>query len=267
MPDLPNDLKISERLNTAIAPPLFRTSRADGEIYQRLPAVEQQIAAVLQFNSRQIARQMLITQRDDRDFLAEETLIHFLRAAVRAGEFDFADEITGALYRRIQKSVQRQCRKIFANAAIAHDCAADALGELFAELYDDDRTRADFAEVRFGLFLKRIVNRSVGKYLKRQRLENDFEFLDEAPADEDAPKQIAAPGEISTFDRYDAKKALALLPEPVRTAFILRHKYGLQIESANGSEMTIAKYFDKTERTIRNWLRRADRILEELRQR
>ena len=263
--DVPNNLKVSDILKAESAPPLLRMSRSNDEIYQRLPRVEQQIATVLRLDLIELAEQFKINARDDERFVAEETLTCLLRAALRVGELNFADELTTALYRRAAKSVRQRCSKVFATASAAQDCAADALSDLFGELCAHDQSRADFAEVRFGLFLKRIINRNIAKYQKRQFAEADFEFLDDTPEAGKPPPELAAQAALSSFEFYDLKKALDLLPEPVRTAFVLRHKYGLQIESANASEMTIAKYFDKTEKTIRNWLWRADKILQKLR--
>lgn len=62
-----------------------------------------------------------------------------------------------------------------------------------------------------------------------------------------------------------AKEALSLLPEPFRTAFYLKHYCGFKEESYKTSEPTIADTLKVSGRTVRNYLRRAEEILQEWR--
>jgi DNA-directed RNA polymerase specialized sigma24 family protein len=57
------------------------------------------------------------------------------------------------------------------------------------------------------------------------------------------------------------KDALKGMPAPARSAFILHRAYGLPIESNDPAELTVSRYFGKTSRTIRNWLRSAEEHL------
>jgi hypothetical protein len=61
------------------------------------------------------------------------------------------------------------------------------------------------------------------------------------------------------------KEGLNAIQEPYRTAFILHYEYGWQIESNDPCEPTLRKYFDKTPRTIHNWLTSAEKVLEKWR--
>lgn len=261
---MPNKLTIGAVLKVESAPP-FGSGNADGEVYRPLPAVEQQIAQLLRLDSSEFELRLNVAERANADFVVEEALIYFYRAASRANQLELLHRITIVLFERARRFARRQTGKLFANATVADDAAADALGMLFGELSEVETTRADFAEVRFWFYFKRIINRVASKYRRRQLIENRFDSLDDAANEAKPLLELTASGELSSFDRYDLKKALALLPEPVRTAFLLRHKYGWQIYAKDQSEMTIARYFDKTERTINNWLARADRILAKLR--
>ena len=58
------------------------------------------------------------------------------------------------------------------------------------------------------------------------------------------------------------------LPLRLRRVFLLRHYVGMKIGSDNlakdeAGELTIAAHFGRTGRTIRNWLKEADRLLTE----
>ncbi len=57
------------------------------------------------------------------------------------------------------------------------------------------------------------------------------------------------------------REALALLDEPMRTAFVLRHYEGWPIEDRDETVPTISRYFNKTPRTIRNWMTTAEQAL------
>ena len=67
---------------------------------------------------------------------------------------------------------------------------------------------------------------------------------------------------LSPEKRLMLREGLLLLPEPIRTAFVLHHYDGWQIESNDPQAPTIAKHFGKTPRTIRNWMAQAEAILE-----
>jgi DNA-directed RNA polymerase specialized sigma24 family protein len=77
--------------------------------------------------------------------------------------------------------------------------------------------------------------------------------------------RLPAGAEISVEVRAVAAEALGSLPEPLRTAFILKHYAGYQEESGDPDEQTIARALGVTGRSVRNYLRRAERILAEWR--
>ena len=68
--------------------------------------------------------------------------------------------------------------------------------------------------------------------------------------------------ELEAIDRVLIKAALHQLEEPIRSAYLLRHHQGWPIEDKDPNVRTISRHFGKTPRTIRNWLSRADELLE-----
>ena len=61
-------------------------------------------------------------------------------------------------------------------------------------------------------------------------------------------------------------EGLAQLPPRLRRVFVLRHYFRMKIGADNpaddtGDELTIAAQFSCSGRTIRNWLKEADRLL------
>ncbi len=85
--------------------------------------------------------------------------------------------------------------------------------------------------------------------------------LEESFDSSDSEGDIAYPT-ISIEDQVLINDALESLDEPLRTVFILRYKYNMQVESIDPNEPTLRNHFDKTPRPIRNWLKKADEILK-----
>ncbi len=102
------------------------------------------------------------------------------------------------------------------------------------------------------------------KYLKYQRSDRKTDFIDAPVGENETPYDLEAekPDGYSAVDWADGQKGLEVLPEPMRTAYILRHGNNWQIESIEDGVPTLSKHFGKTERTIRNWLAEADRRLQ-----
>ena len=80
---------------------------------------------------------------------------------------------------------------------------------------------------------------------------------------------VRAPGMFTTrtiesevIDNILIQAAMSQLKEPLRSAYLLRHYYGWQIENQDPNVQTISWRFNKTPRTIRNWLNKAEKCLE-----
>ena len=242
---------------------------ASGEVYRRSAVVSAQLEAVLLFDKTDLTAALNVKSRDDTRFLREETLVYLMREAIVEGDFELSEAVASTLYRRCEKSAARRVRRAIDDETTAADVAADALGALFGLLGDVTTDKADFAQVRFNLLAKRIINNHVVKARKRLRQMNLTDSIDDTGDDGDdniSPRELAAAPEIWDVENSEfAAKALAILPPDIRTAFILRHQHGWQIESDDPNEPTLAKRFKKTPRTIRNWMNKADELLADWR--
>lgn len=242
--------------------PLTRRNE-DGAVYERSPAVERQLREILPLEKEKLLTLLQVSNRDDERFLLEETLVYLMREFRKANETELGDAVTQTLFRRCQKLVARRVGNSLNNEDAAIECGADALNELFPALADVSTDKADFAQVRFNLYVKRIINRHVEKARKQLSQDVLTDSLDDAGENEDAaPLDIAAAPEMSYENIEYIEKALEVLPPEIRQAFVLRHYYGWQIESEDPDEPTISKHFGKTQRTIRNWLNKADDALQ-----
>ena len=68
--------------------------------------------------------------------------------------------------------------------------------------------------------------------------------------------------ESEAIDNALIEAALSQLEEPIRSAYLLRYLEDWPIEDKDPAVQTISRHFGKTPRTIRNWLSKADEILE-----
>lgn len=245
--------------------PVQLTHSGANGVYQRDVAVETRLREILQIDEAGLLALLRVKAKDDERFLPAEILVYLMREASLARKNEFREAIAEILYQRCEKTAARQARRAIYNDDAAAECAANILQELFAKLGDVVADKADFAQVRFNLFFKRIINNQIQQTRKILRQDLLADSLDE-PQDEDAaPLEIEAKPEMSYESREFIDKALQILPPDIRQAFLLRHRAGWQIESADPTEMTISKYFGKTEKTIRNWLKKADDLLREWR--
>ena len=154
--------------------------------------------------------------------------------------------------------------------AIEHkdDAFNDVVRRLFEKILAPGN-EGDFFQVRFRHALKRISIDVFRQYYRDQTEEREnlqpssFRSLEDqenegddwervsVAADIDIPKEdVFSPVELESLKR----EALQVLKEPFRTAFVLHYIDGWQIESNDPKEITVSKYFDKTPRTINNWL-------------
>ncbi|MBC7795608.1 MAG: hypothetical protein H7Z37_01900 [Pyrinomonadaceae bacterium] len=255
---------ISDKFFDAKLKPLTKNN-FDGETMYRPVEVERQIGALLQIEKSEFMRNLEVTDKASPRFIKDECLVYFFRESF-ANKDDTLDSIILALTKRIQNAISSNVRK-FASKESFDDCNDEIIGELFAELCDLTSDKHDFSQVRFGMFLKRFCRKYNEKYERQRRESQITDSTDEIDEETNATIEIAAPiKEFDTVDFQDAIKGLQVLPEPVRTAFILKNTRDWKIDSQNSDEMTLSKYFDKTGRTIRNWLERAENLLTEWRE-
>lgn len=242
-----------------IPKPLTRLNTS-GEVYLRHAAAERQLREILPQGRAAIFERLNVASRADERFLLEETLVYLMREAKLINDLEMYEAATTMLYRRAERAVKRRLRGAVDNEDAAIEAAANVLAEVFLAIDDVSSNKADYAQVRFNHLVKRIVNKYAAlarKQLAQDRLADSI--------DEEINDEQTAPFEIGDFhpqldyeDREFIEKALNALSADVRTAFRMKHYYGWKIESDDAHEPTISKYFGKTEKTIRNWLREAD---------
>jgi DNA-directed RNA polymerase specialized sigma24 family protein len=139
----------------------------------------------------------------------------------------------------------------------------DVIGKMTEKILSGDQ--GDFFEVRFQCALERLSISEFGRYFRIQRME---EIIEPNDPSEDICEELAQ--EEEQYDPFVSPELNAKLWEGIgklnanrREAFILRYKDDWPIESEDPKTPTISKYFERTPRTIRNWLAEAKEFLRQ----
>ena len=251
--------------------PLTRRSH-DGKTYQRSQEVEAQIVDALL-----LERSVLIERVAIRDFKApgyfkEECVVYLVRKFQRDSDSDLVSGLMNSLAMRMARQVHSQISKLL-HREYVDDCCQDVMLEAARRITDLTSDGDDFAQVRFGLWLQRITFKTLRPYFRSQRQDRMTDADsggDENPKSRKRPLKDATPlpdqqlieAETRKLLEKEADKLLEKLDPNERTAFLLRHCAGWEVENHDPSVMTISRYFNRTPRTIRNWLRGAEEKLQ-----
>lgn len=248
--------------------PLTRCN-SEGVIYQRTEIVEAQIVVALALPPWQLIERAQITDYQSPFYLKEECLVYLIREYYQHGYESIVNDLSAVLLLRCEHVIKAKL-SIF-GPIVLEDARQDVIAEVFAQIVDLDSDRGDFLQVRFQVVLRRLVIEA----FRRQRRERKQEAMQtvlfmsdqnaETESDGSAPgnlvEEIVAPG-ISTEEWILCRDALFSLDSPHRTAYVLRYYYGWPVEDRDPSVPTISRYFKKTSRTIRTWLREAEQAIE-----
>ncbi len=248
--------------------PLTRRN-AEGTVYRRVADVERQIAVALRLPANRLRERAAVSDQTDPEYLKEECLVYLIRHYHRAGERHLVNDLSEVLLHRCAKLINSHLRSLDAEAA--RDGYNDVVERLFGPILDLSTDRGDFLQVRFWPVLERIAVRVFNQQLTlHMRTRSTVPLSSLAGYDHDEgdeaervvrPREeaeAASPSGESTLIR----DALSRIEEPYRSAFLLRHYAGWPVEDRDPRVRTISRHFSKDPRTIRNWLKKAEEVLE-----
>lgn len=206
-------------------------------------------------------------QRDDGapGFLSAEALVYFIHRAVRGGDTKTRDVLFRELLNRCTPYFRGRFRGF--DREVREDLQGDVMKKVVEDLFAPD-DRGNFMQVRFWKYLDR---KGIDACRKAFRHSADMESLDAGFSGEDESEgrtllEKQADARLSPEQVAMLKEGLAKLPARLRHVFLLRHYIEMEIGSDDvaddaGQKTTIAAHFGCTGRTIRNWLKEADRLL------
>lgn len=232
-----------------------------GELYVRSPEVEEQITAALQIDWHSLSTRVEISDNNAPGFLQEESLVYFIREALHHKQYQAFRNIFKALHTRCVKYVHTHLSSFPPHRI--DDAFQNVITYVVSKIMDLEDDSGDFFQVRFWFALKRAMLTEYDKQIKESEVEEDCIQIDQQLEGEegDEPSFEIADTSLSQEDLSLIKSGLSVLTEPYKTAFLLRHYQGWPIRSNDPTEITISSHFNKTPRTVQNWLDTAEREL------
>ena len=239
------------------------TPRALTRDYAREARVQTQIRDLCALSAR--ARKARLAQDDPPNTprrLQEETLVYFARTYRAAGDEAFAWELMALLNARVAGHIGRKLDRWRLPEAERDECTE----ALFVAMYEavwSLEPQCEFWEIRFWVCLDRRLN----LLAQRAQQKRDAELR---PADggEDEDTSAAegfwarlADTGASPEERAVRQSLLARLLPNERMALYLKTIEGLPEESQDPARLTIARILKVSGRTVRTYLRSAERKL------
>ncbi len=256
----------SRQVESCLPQPLTHRN-AHGQLYQRLAVVDRQIEGALGLNDEELRSRLIVRDEESPVFLKEESLVYLIRHHHAVGNRKCVNDLTECLLKRCATWINGKLSGL--RTDLREDGNAAVVAEVFTRILDLDSDRGDFLQVRFWTVIERITVDVFRKQIKQFDTESSGDY-DQVAIDEltqqGAEVVPAASGGRSVaseaIDNVLIEAALNQLEEPIRSAYLLRHLEDWPIEDKDPAVRTISRHFGKTPRTIRNWLSRADEILE-----
>jgi DNA-directed RNA polymerase specialized sigma24 family protein len=244
---------------------LTQRKSKDGTLYSRPPDVEAAIAAALPLQVEEVLARAGVTRTDDPRYLRSEVLVHLIREAMRAEKESAYNALLRALLERCMKILRSGISdsSIFDAEAVREEVISK-VGLLFAQEHRRTNAKLDFYEIRFNNAFRKFYITGMRAELKELR---NRVLPASRDADDDLPEEdVFAEHEIKNRTFASPEALLELkefaelvdqLPEKEREAFVLRNIIGLEVESTNPEEETVATRCGVTGRAIRKRLNKA----------
>jgi DNA-directed RNA polymerase specialized sigma24 family protein len=157
-----------------------------------------------------------------------------IRDFAQRGDDAMASEFSNELAVRCMDFIKNHVRRLV-NFADLEECRNDILMQTLERIYDFETDRADYLEVSFWNYLRRLSDDAIEKFNTTQRRAWITDSFDDRLSTEEGTKsKVREPSSdfsVEMFDSIRLREALLLLPSHIRTAFIMHHLDGYQIES------------------------------------
>lgn len=231
----------------------------NGEVYYRRPEVLRELQEIQGSSLTELKQRISVADEKDDNALKSETLIYLLRELFQKNGFN-------EIYETLSKRILRIVYKENPEGEDFEDFAQRIQLKFLEFVLDFETDSGDFAQVSFGQFVIGLALNEKSRFYtvnKRQQVTDSVE--DESEDDERSPKFHFESRTLSPEQEVFVDQSLRQLPQNLREAFILHHYYNYQVKSKKKDKPTLTEYFQKSDKTIRNWLKEAEEILEDLR--
>jgi DNA-directed RNA polymerase specialized sigma24 family protein len=223
----------------------------DGEEFKRSPQVEAQILEALSLSPAYLQERVAIGDFQQYGYLKEECVVYLIRELRSSGEFSLADELIRHLALRIAKRVHRQISKSL-NESFVVECFNDVISEVTCRILNLKSDADDYAQVRFGRWLKLLTFKLMRPYFeaqKRARIsDSDSELREDQKTRKKEPADTRTLSPEKTLLNKEALNLLVGIDPMKRTAYILRHAENWEI-------VAISKFLGRSTKTISKWLK------------
>ena len=252
-------------------PKALTRKNAEGEVYKRLPDVDDSIVQWETVEARLVASAAGNLDYRARGYIKHEVLLHLLR---RAGKEQRSDDFY-ALFQAFIARVRHLIRPKFARRPGNPEDLVNETCSAIAKLLAEDATapakdEMDFFEVRFANALSFFVldrleenRRWYSMHPSREDLADDGEAIDIASLDNS--RELTGPEKAVLGAQIN--RAFHALSEDERSILELRYLKGMKTSSKDADEETISKKLNLSERTIRNRLTSATKKLSKFKER
>lgn len=254
-----------------ILPKALTRKNAEGEVYKRLPDIDESIVQWETVDAKLVASAAGNLDYRADGYIRNEVLLHLLR---RAGKERRADDFY-ALFPMFMARVRHLIRPWLARRPGNSDDLANETCSAMARLVAEDAAapasdEIDYFEVRFAKALSFFVldrleenRRWYAMHPSREDLADDGEVIDLAPLDDNrdltGPEKAALGAQIM--------RAFHALSEEERSILELRYLQGMKTSSKDADEETIPNKLNLSERTVRNRLTSATKKLSKFKER
>ena len=240
----------------------------DGELYHRMPQIIQQIEAALPLEPHALIEWATLQDNSTSAYLADESLVYFIRHYHRQGNDHIINSLVEILLRRCEKRIKKHFQAL--HSELVDDAHNQVIALLFRKILDFESDKGDYFQVRFEQALKRLSISVYRHYKQRQdKTRYDVSLSDLVGYDSDDPDK-ARPPSISASEillppttpeeQFLLQESLQTIPEPQRSAFVLRYILGWPLGSNDPLVPSISGLLGRTPRTIQTWLKNAEKI-------
>lgn len=259
----PSSVVETETSEKSDEPPLIEPLTRKGR--KRLAKTERQLSFAITLDVATLLENTKLRDESAPGYLCAEALVYFIRRSIRNNDSKMRDILIRELLDRCQPFFRGKFRGF--DRYEREDLQGDVMKKMAEDLLSPD-DRGDYMQERFWDYLEK---KTVDACREAFRHSGETEGLDTGftgDGDSEGRTQLEKQADVrlSPEDLAMLSEALATLPLKLREVFLLRHYVGMNIGADNPADdpehkLTIAKHFDCSGRTVRNWLKEADTLL------